>query len=378
MIGESTMSELEKPKFGIIGAGNLGQCMAAHLAIIGYDVSLGNRGQEKLTPIQKADNQIILEGTFRGEKIEGTAHLAVVSTDFEKVIEGRDLIMVTVPADGHGYIASRMAPYLKPHQHVVLHPGHTFGALEVKRTLEEYDPALKDVTISEIQSSLFTTRMIRSGHVFMAAIKHRMALSTIPSMRTHEVFAFFSEIYPEIWMADNVIQTSLDNLNAIAHPVVTLLNAPRIERGESFLYYQEGVSPAVGNIMEMMDEERRGIARSMKVEPCVFKDWMNEVYDLNYDSMYEIFNNNPAYSKITAPNRLDTRYIFEDIPTGLLPMISLGRVAGVDTTLMKAFYDIWCKTFGTDFTENARTLERLGLDKLSKDELIHYVTTGEK
>ncbi len=369
---------VEKLKFAIVGAGNLGQCMAAHLALLGHDVNLGNRSQAKLTPIQEADNRIRLEGELRGEPIEGNPRLNVVSTDFEKVVAGRDLIMVTVPADGHGFIASEIAPFIEPDQHVVLHPGHTFGALEARKIFEDRDAALADVTVSEIQSSLFTTRAIEPGHVFVAAIKNRMSIATLPSNRSQEVFDILSPIYPEFWVAENVLHTSLDNLNCVAHPVVSLLNASRIERQEDFLFYQTGVSPAVGKVMEIVDEERMSIARAMDITPRSFNQWFRDVYTVGYDSLYELFSKNPAYAQITGPNRLDTRYVFEDLPTGLLPMISLGKVAGVETPLMQAVCVMWGKIFDTDFTEEARTLESLGLDHLSIDELIHYVTTGER
>jgi opine dehydrogenase len=39
------------------------------------------------------------------------------------------------------------------------------------------------------------------------------------------------------------LETGLANLGAILHPIITLLNASRIERGESFAFYAGGVTP---------------------------------------------------------------------------------------------------------------------------------------
>jgi len=363
----------DRPKVAFIGSGNLGQCMAAHMALNGYDVSLGNRTAANLQPIIDKGNRIEMTGYQ-----EGIAQLSIVSDDLEKVMDGRDVIVITVPANAHRSIAEKMVPFLKPTQHVVLHPGHTFGALEVRKVFEDHDPALAVVTVSEIQSSLFTTRALEQGKVMAAAIKQRMAFSTLPSDRTEEVLGLLSPLYKELWAANNVLETGLDNLNAVAHPVVTLMNTARIEHGTPFLYYQEGVSPAVGKIMEKMDGERQEIAKAIGVKPTVFKEWMKEVYELDYDTMHEIFNNNPAYAEITAPTRLDTRYIFEDVPTGLIPMTSLARKFDVKTPLMDVFLELCRQIFDTDFMENARSLEVLGLGDLTPEQLLAYVKTGHK
>ena len=36
------------PKFAVIGAGNGGQATAAHLALMGFEVNLYNRGKERI------------------------------------------------------------------------------------------------------------------------------------------------------------------------------------------------------------------------------------------------------------------------------------------------------------------------------------------
>ena len=62
-----------------------------------------------------------------------------------------------------------------------------------------------------------------------------------------------------------------------------------------------------------------------------------------------------------APESADTRYIFEDIPTGLVPLVELGRASGVAMPTMRAVADLGCTISGQDFWSQGRSLEKLGL-----------------
>ena len=64
--------------------------------------------------------------------------------------------------------------------------------------------------------------------------------------------------------AAGIFQTTLQNGNPVIHPAVTLLNAALIERtGGDFMFYEEGVTEAVGRVMKAVDDERLAIARAL-------------------------------------------------------------------------------------------------------------------
>lgn len=52
---------------------------------------------------------------------------------------GAKIIMVVTPAAGHQDIAQRLSPYLEEGQIIVLNPGRTGGALEVRQVSEKQD-----------------------------------------------------------------------------------------------------------------------------------------------------------------------------------------------------------------------------------------------
>ena len=84
--------------------------------------------------------------------------------------------------------------------------------------------------------------------------------------------------------------------------------------------------------------------------------------------------NNPAYHDIKSPSTIFTRQLTEDIPTGVLPIMELGEVAGVDVPLMKSMVNICGSLLNIDFRKNGRTLENLGLGSKNKEEIIDYLS----
>jgi len=101
--------------------------------------------------------------------------------------------------------------------------------------------------------------------------------------------------------------------------------------------------------MEKMDRERQEIAVAAGVRPDTLEDWMRLGYGLEDESFSSLFMNNPAYTRITAPTSMATRYIHEDIPTGLLPIRELGHSLGVNTPLMDCFLELARQIYDTDF-----------------------------
>ena len=84
--------------------------------------------------------------------------------------------------------------------------------------------------------------------------------------------------------------------------------------------------------------------------------------------------NNPAYYAIKSPSTIFTRQLTEDIPTGVLPIVELGKAAGVDVSLMESMINICSALLQIDFRKNGRTLEHLGLADLTKEEILKQLS----
>ena len=366
------MSDRERISFAVIGAGNGGQAMAAHLALMGFQVNLFNRSEDKINDITVRDNSIELRG-----QVSGIGRLNKVTIKMHEAIEDANTIMVVVPASAHTAIAKICSPYLQDGQIVILNPGRTAGAIEFSRVLKECG-SKASVTIAETQTIIYTSRLIENGKVEIFALKRKVPLAAFPSSKTKAVIETMRKVYSQLIPANSVLETGLSNVGAILHPTPTLLSASWIESPKTkFKYYYEAITPTVARLLELIDQERINVAEAFGIKVISVKDWLYEAYSVQGDSLYQVIQNNDKYSSIDAPETLQHRYIFEDIPTGLVPMASLGDLVGVATPNMKLIIQLASKLLGIDFWEIGRTVEGLGLKNMSKDEIRRFVETGD-
>jgi len=129
-------------------------------------------------------------------------------------------------------------------------------------------------------------------------------------------------------------------------------------------------------LLEKLDAERLAVARAYRVTVLSAREWLEEAYGVNEISLYEAIQKNEAYAGIKAPSEINVRYLTEDVPTGLVPLACLGRIAGVPTPIMDAVIVGASRLLGVDFRENGRNEKNLGLDGLGKDEILTVINGG--
>ncbi|HVO70456.1 MAG TPA: NAD/NADP octopine/nopaline dehydrogenase family protein [Aggregatilineaceae bacterium] len=356
----------------VIGAGHGGKSMAADLASRGYAVRLYNRSYAHIEAIAlRGGIEVTLED---GRQEFGP--LRLVTSDLAAALDGAHLVMVVVPASAHRDIALACAPHLQDGQCVVLNPGRTGGALEFRQVLREtYCTA--DVVVAEAETLLFACRSDGPAEAHVFRRKNTLPLAALPSTRTHEVLDMLQEVYPQFIAAPNVLYTSLNNMGAVFHPALTLLNAGWIEASiGDFEFYIDGVTPSTAHVLERLDRERVTVATAMGIRAQSAQEWLARAYSAYGDNLYESIHANPGYRGITAPRTLRHRYIFEDVPYSLVPISELGRRFGVDVVAMEAMIQLACVLHGTDYRHRGRTLARMGLDGLSVTEITRLVETG--
>lgn len=132
-------------------------------------------------------------------------------------------------------------------------------------------------------------------------------------------------IFPEFIPAENTLETSFANIGMVFHPLPILMNITRVEAKEAFRFYLDGISPLVANILARLDEERVSVAKSYGINTPSAFDWLLTHYGAQGNTLYERIQNNKAYSTILAPTDIDTRYIYEDILTGCVPVLCSKR-----------------------------------------------------
>jgi opine dehydrogenase len=348
--------------------------MAAHLALLGCRVTLYNRTPERVAAI-KARGGIDLENA---DGPRGFGRLACVTSDMKEALSHADLIMVVVPSSAHADIARAAAPHLRDGQIVVLHPGRTFGAIEFNKVLCD-QKCEADVTVSEAETFIYASRSDGPAQARIFRIKEAVPVAALPAKRTPLVLDALRPAYPQYIDGGSVLHTGLNNMGAIFHPALTLLNAGRIESTHGdYQFYIEGVTPSVARVLEVLDRERVTVAASLGIRGRTALEWLKLAYDATGEDLNEAIHNQPGYFGIKAPSTLNHRYIFEDVPMSLVPIAALGQHFGVSVRGMDSIIRLACIIHRTDYWRRGRTLEKLGIDKLSVSELTQFVMEGDR
>lgn len=361
-------------QFTIIGAGHGGKGMAAHLALMGFPVTLWNRTAENIAVI-KARGGIELESHESGP--HGFGRLRCVTANMGEALSEADIVMVAVPSSAHNDIARVAAPFLKDGQIVVLNPGRTLGAVEFERGIRLAGCTTRPI-IAEAETFIYASRSDGPAQARIFGIKETVPVAALPATSTAQVLDAVHVAYPQFIDGVSVLHTGMNNMGAIFHPALTLLNAGRIEstRGE-FQFYIDGVTPSVSRVLEALDRERVTVAAALGIRARTALEWLKMAYDATGDDLNEAIHNQPGYYGIKAPSILNHRYITEDVPMSLVPIASLGQQYGVSVRGMDSIIRLACIVHRTDYWRRGRTTEKLGIAQLSVGELTQYVMEGE-
>jgi opine dehydrogenase len=358
------------PRFAVLGAGHGGQAMAGHLALMGFSVNLYNRTPERINPVRLAGSIEL------GGAVSGVGHLNVVTSDIAEALRDVDVIMVVVPATAYAFLAEACAPHLRGGQIVVLHPGRTGGALEFYHIIREQGNRA-DVVVAEAETLIYACRINNPAKVHIFGIKNVIPVAAIPSHRTPEVITKLNAAYPQFVPGDNVLKTSLNNIGAIFHPALTILNAGRIESTHGdFQFYMDGATPSVTLILEALDAERVAVAAALGIRATPAREWLYVAYDAVGRTLYEAMQANDGYRGITAPATTLMRYVTEDVPMSLVPIASLGRELKVPTPVMESIVNLACIMHGTDYWAKGRTAQSMGLAGLPIREMRQVALEG--
>ncbi len=343
-------------KVAVFGAGNGGLAATAHITLAGHKVVLCNRSVERLKPL-------LSSGAVKTKGVLGehTVQIDKITADVGEAVRYADLLMVIVPASGHQYYAKAMAKYLTDNHVILLNPGSTGGALNFAATLQE-ESAVK-VPICETNTLTYTSRITEPGEVWISNLASNVLAAVFPGKEMEAVFPGICEVYPSLVPVKNVLETSMNNLNAVIHPPGMILNTGWIQRTSGDLYYYyDGTTPAVAEVMRGVDCERLSIMKTLGFKAVGF---IQRFYEAGYtsrravdeNSFYIAFQESEPNRWIRSPSSLDHRYLDEDVRFGLVPMSEIGKAVKVETPVMDALITISGLVNGKDYRKTGLTLD---------------------
>ena len=361
----------------IIGAGPGGLRLSAHLGLAGQRIRLNDIDDSKLAPLRASGgvNVLRLDGTRWG-----FARVERATTNLRETLEGAEIIIVVSGGNTHPGVARALAPLLRDGQLVLLIQGNTGGTLVVRRELDALG-CRADVTLAEMDCYPHAMRRPEPLTFRRTTDKRWLQIAAFPAARTAEALDRLKPLFPQIVAAPDVLHTGLTNMNAVLHVANCISNAARIESGGGYKFYGEGVTRAVANLYEAVDQDRLAVARALGVGVLGLADWFERVYGVREATLVETirrlsYDDDGAYVANRAAGTLDHKYVTEDVPTGLVPIAALGAAAGVRTPAIDAVVRIAQYQLGRSFDAEARTLERLGLAGLDARGIVRVAREG--
>ena len=357
-------------KITVMSAGNGGQALAGDLTLRGHEVTLFEHPRFGATvqAIRNKGNTIQMEN-----KVSGIARLARVTTDPEEALREAEIIYFTAPSFAQAPFFELSIPHFKDGQVLVLSPGNygTFALREAFRKLG------KDVLVGETDNLPYACSASEPGRVNVRGVKNPVTLAVLPGSSYDAVDAIMKDAFCTSYKkGKNVFQTSMANTNMIVHCIPMLMNAGRIENTEGdFRFYFDGMPHSVCRAMEAVDAERLAVGKAFGLDLASTVETIRTQYHVQGEDLYSVIQANAAFGgdKPDAPKTLNHRFITEDAPFSMLPLIELGTLGGVETPVMRSVVQLCGLILGENYFASGMTLAKMGLQGKTISEIEEFI-----
>ena len=369
-------------KVTILGAGNGGMTLAAHLGHEGHEVRLFEFPQYADFAALREQGGVRISGVEK----QGLGKVAVATSDIGEAVRGAEIILNPVPAYAFETFARAAAPHLEDGQ-IVVAMGKGGGSLTWAQTLRQCG-VKKNVTLGETNTLLHGCRKLGPAEVTVFGVIQENVIAAFPGKHTDRVRAAMKALFPsrDFRRGPNLFESVLLDFNSITHTGPMICNAARIDSGyhkdEFHLFGRDENPPAVCNVIEAIDRERMALSRALGIEAVGLEvEHTRNKYNPGHAGdqvlpMYESMHTEKL-EKVPGPYTLKARHLTEDVPYGLVTWASLGRMLGVPTPASEAIITLASILNKEDYWALGRTVEKMGIDpKWSKDRLLKYLEEG--
>lgn len=343
-------------KILVMSAGHGGQAMAGDLALRGHDVALYEHPEfkEAIDGINAKGGVITLEN-----KISGQGKLRLATTDASQALAGAEIIYFTAPSFAQKPFFDLALPHFEDGQVVILSPGN-YGTFALKRSLAALN---KKVLVGELDNLPYVCAAREPGLVEVKSVKRDITLASLPMSDYSAVDAAMQDAFVTTWKRGaNVLDTSMSGINMVLHCLPMLMNCGAIDGGREFRFYSDGMPPLVCATLEAFDEERVAVGGAYGLRLDGVAKVVRGIYGISGGNLYEVIKNNAAYTNIPAPKTMRHRFLTEDVPFSLVPAISLGDLAGVETPVMDATLTLCGLVMEGDQVAMGQNMEAMGLN----------------
>ncbi|HWL69881.1 MAG TPA: NAD/NADP octopine/nopaline dehydrogenase family protein [Geminicoccus sp.] len=350
----------------ILGAGAIAYGTAALLRSHGHSVRLwspsGQRGRALET------GPLLAKGALEGRFEVGVAKSCA------DVLDGAEVAIVALPANGHRAVIEAAAPHLRAGQTVIFSSHASFGALYLDRLLTDRGVRLPIVVWG---TTVVTGRQPQDDTVTVNTVRSKVDIATLPATHGEQGLALCQALFGDRFvLRDGLLAIALSNLNPQNHLGIAMFNLTRMERGETW-GQGENVTPLVGRLLEQLDLERLAIAEALGLSVRTIFEHFHLSFHVPVASISEMNQQMHAEGRGGfGPTTAQSRYVLEDVPFGLVPTALLGRLVGRPAKLHEAGITLLSAAYGRDFKEDNDLLPVSGIEGRGIDELVRLCREG--
>ena len=320
-------------RVAILGTGGIGLCAAALLCHEGHSVALWSpTGNPPGTPLVATG---AVTGVFTPD----------ITATCQDALAGADAVLLAVPGYGHRAVIEAMAPHLQPGQ-VVLYSSHmSFGALYLRSLLEARSV---ECPIVAWGTTVVTGRRIGPAAAHVGNVRSRLDAAVLGDPVGLQTCR---DLFGDRFVArEGLLPIALSNLNPQNHLAIALCNLTRMEKGEAWRQNAH-ITPAVSRLMLALDAERLAIAAAFGIEVRTLEQHFHLSFGIAQTDMASMAAELATRaSDPLGPASLQTRYVLEDMPFGIAPMLQLAAAAGVPAPLHAGGLALMSALYGRDLT----------------------------
>ncbi|MBV1758599.1 MAG: NAD/NADP octopine/nopaline dehydrogenase family protein [Dethiosulfatibacter sp.] len=365
-------------KITVIGAGNGGVTAAYHFSKLGHQVCLYDQ-PDFATHLKAIDTNNGIKALENYNDVSlllsGFEKVDCITTDMETAVKYSDLLVMIVPSFAQEELFEKMLPFLRD-EHILFSLPGNYGSLVMKNMVNKLGHHDLKMTFVDAMTIPWACRLVEPGVVSIMGIKEFIYAGVLPKSRTTDTLKRINDFFPiAVRDLDNVIEAGLENINFGGHPLITTLNMGLLENFKGqFNFYSDCVSPSTDRASEKMEKERLMIGNELGIHLQTELDMMNALYKSDAKSVYEFNKTSVTHGKIhSAPDSAQSRYITEDVPNILVPCYEFAKLLKLEVPIIESCIRIASAYNEIDYFENGRTLEKMGLRGMSKEEILKYV-----
>ncbi|CAB3884765.1 NAD/NADP-dependent octopine/nopaline dehydrogenase family protein [Achromobacter piechaudii] len=363
-------------RISVLGGGHGCYAAAAELAENGHEVYWWRREDAAFDGLREAGALTVTDyrGTRQVALGVGPGKLALRPA-LEDAVAHAQVLVVPLPSTTHDALAPMLAPLLKEGQVVFLPPG-TFGSYLFARAQQD---AGNNARVAYAETGTLPYLARKHGNtVVISGYATRLPTGVFPARLSDDALALLGQAYPSIEPIEDGLSGALMNAGPIIHPPLIMMNAGPLEHFDKWDIHNEGTQPSIRRVTDALDAERIAIREALGYAAPHFP--LADHYASEGD---EWMYGRGAHGKLTDSGDwretidLHThRYMLEDTRLGLSFLVSTGRWAGVATPVAQGLLAVASAITGRDLYAEGRTLERFGLDRLSRAGMAELLQEG--